>query len=62
MNRKELFYISITIFLTIIAWLILEVYKVETAIKVGEQALLTVEKRIILDTSVFKILKNKQSP
>lgn len=34
MNRKELFYISLTIFLTIIAWLIVDIYHAATEEKI----------------------------
>jgi len=62
MNRKELFFISITIFLTIVAWILLEAYKVETEIKMEKKEMAVIGKKINLDTSVLKILKNKQSP
>lgn len=62
MNRKELFFISITIFLTIVAWILLEAYKVETAIKMEKKETVVAGKKINLDTSILKILKNKQSP
>lgn len=37
MNQKELFWISITIFLTIVAWMILDIYKVRTEITVQSE-------------------------
>lgn len=30
MNQKELFWISVTVFLTIFAWMLLDIYKVKT--------------------------------
>jgi len=62
MNRKELFYISITIFLTIVAWILLEAYKVETSIKTEKLNFSKVEKKVTIDTTVLKVLKDKQTP
>ncbi|PIV09488.1 hypothetical protein COS31_02065 [Candidatus Roizmanbacteria bacterium CG02_land_8_20_14_3_00_36_15] len=62
MNRNELFYISITIFLTIVAWVLLEAYKVEISIKEGQGALLIPEKKISLDINILRVLNNKESP
>lgn len=62
MNKKELFLISITIFLTIIAWMLLEAYKVESAIKTEKEEMLTIRKIINLDTKVLKTLKAKKTP
>ena len=62
MNKKELFLISITIFLTIIAWMLLEAYKVESAIKVEKEEMLTIRKVINLDTEILKTLKAKKTP
>ena len=30
MNQKEIFWISVTVFLTILAWMLLDLYKVKT--------------------------------
>jgi len=30
MNQKEIFWISVTVFLTILAWMLLDLYKIKT--------------------------------
>jgi len=61
MNQKELFIISITIFLTIVAWMLIEAYKVETAIQSEKEEIAVIGKKINIDLEVIKILKGKQS-
>lgn len=62
MNQRELFFISLTVFLTIIAWMLLEAYKIDTAVKTEKEEKQVIEKKINLDNQILKILKNKQSP
>lgn len=59
MNRKELFYLSLTIFLTIISWLIIEIYKVDLNIKSEKQEVI-IDKKIEIDTSIINELKERQ--
>jgi len=61
MNKKELFFISVTIFLTIVSWVLIDAYKVDIAIQEEKQNLSLVSKKINLDVSVLKILKEKKS-
>ncbi len=61
MNQKELFLISVTIFLTIVAWMLIEIYKVDTAIKTGKEKLTVVGKKIEIDQEILKILKTKEA-
>ncbi len=37
MKQRELFIISITIFLTIVAWMLLDIYKVNANVTVGSE-------------------------
>ncbi len=60
MNRKELFFISITIFLTIVAWVIVDAYKVDSAIKVEKEESSLINKKLNLDITVLKTLKAKK--
>ncbi len=60
MNKKELFFISVTIFLTIVSWVLIDAYKVDLAIKVEKQDLSLISKKINLDVSILKILKEKK--
>lgn len=60
MNKKELFFISVTIFLTIVSWVLIDAYKVDLAIQVEKQELSLISKKINLDISILKILKEKK--
>ena len=58
MNQKELFWISLTVFLTIVAWMLLDIYRVKTQTKVeGLKSLQTVDFTIRPD--ILKVLKGK---
>lgn len=60
MNRKELFFISVTIFLTIVAWVIIDAYRVDSEIKVEKEEISLISKKLNLDTSILKKLKEKK--
>jgi len=60
MNKKELFFISVTVFLTIVSWVLIDAYKVDLAIQEEKQELSLISKKINLDVSVLKILKQKK--
>jgi len=62
MNQKELFFVSLTIFFTIIAWMLLEVFKAESVVKIEKEEKMVLEKTVSLDREVLKILKAKPSP
>lgn len=59
MKQKELLFISLTIFLTIIAWVLIDIYKVSTEFNIndGFESLQTID--FSLDTNVLKILQEK---
>jgi len=59
MNQKELFWISVTVFLTIVAWMILDIYKVktQTTIESKLQSLQTVDFKIKPD--ILEVLKER---
>jgi|GEM_PF-790862 len=59
MNKKEVFYLSLTIFLTVVAWVIIEIYKIDVAIKM-EKAVVVNNKKINLDMSIINELKTKK--
>ncbi len=59
MNQKEIFLISLTIFFTIIAWIMVEAYKVDMATKMEKEKAVKVVKSIKIDTGVFNVLKEK---
>ena len=60
MNKKELFFISVTVFLTIVSWVLIDAYKVDLAIQTEKQELSLISKKINLDVSILKILKEKK--
>lgn len=60
MNQKELLLISVTIFLTIVSWMLVDIYKVKTTANPSAStnyASVTAGK---LDEEVFNALKEKQ--
>lgn len=59
MNQKELFFISITIFLTIVAWMLLDVYRAQTSS--FEMPVMSSEQvNYKIDPGVLNQLKQKQ--
>ncbi len=59
MNQKELFWISVTVFLTILAWMFIDIYRIKSNVPVntGLQNLQIVDFK--LDTRVLQVLKDK---
>ena len=59
MNRKETLWISVSIFMTVIAWMVLEIYKVRFLSNLNDGNNATVE-NTKLSVEVVKILKTKK--
>jgi hypothetical protein len=59
MNQKELFWISITIFLTIFAWMILDIFKVKTKITVQSELKTVQTVDFVIKPGVLEILKER---
>ena len=59
MNQKEVFWISVTIFLTMIAWMILDIYQVKTktTVESGLKSVQTVD--FTIKTDILNLLKEK---
>jgi len=59
MNQKELFWISVTVFLTILAWMLLDIYKVktQTTVESGLKSVQTVD--FTIRSNILKILKER---
>lgn len=59
MNQKELFWISVTVFLTIVAWMILDIYRVKTLTTIESklQSLQTVD--FIIKPDILEVLKER---
>ena len=59
MNQKELFIISITVFLTIVAWMLVDVYKAKTDTSIGAQYTIKPGVNYKLDPAILNRLKEK---
>ncbi|OGK16074.1 hypothetical protein A2774_01745 [Candidatus Roizmanbacteria bacterium RIFCSPHIGHO2_01_FULL_39_12c] len=59
MNQKETFWISITIFLTIVAWMILDIYKArkKTTVESGLKSVQTVD--YTFNPEILQIIKER---
>lgn len=59
MNQKELFWISVTVFFTIVAWMILDIYmvKTKTTVESGFESMQKVD--FTIKSDILKILKEK---
>lgn len=60
MNRKEIFLLTIGIFLTVIAWLIADIYHVSTREKVKAKVNITLINKYDIDDKILKILEDKR--
>lgn len=58
MNQRELFFISSTIFLTIVAWMAFELYGIKQSTPTDAQ-IEAVDVNYTIDTKVFEVLRNK---
>ncbi len=58
MNQKELFWISVTVFLTIVAWMIIDIYRVQIPSSIDTQAG-TPLTHLQIDPKILQIIKNK---
>lgn len=59
MNRKELFWISVTVFMTIISWMMLDLYKVRTSADSGSNTSNVVKINFKIDPGILDVLKKK---
>lgn len=59
MKRKELLILSIAVFMTIISWVVIELYKVKNSQIIQEEIQLPTVKRYNIDVSVIEQLKNR---
>ena len=60
MNQKELFWISITIFFTIVSWMLLDIYRAKTQITVESElkSLETID--FVIKPDVLQVLKGRE--
>lgn len=59
MNRKEIFWISITIFFTVVAWMILDIYKIKSNVNLDKEVYSSTIIKYKIDPVILKKLKNK---
>lgn len=59
MRQKELFIISITVFLTILAWILVDIYKAKNETTVSQQFSIRKAVQYKMDPAVLQKLKNK---
>ncbi|OGK25454.1 hypothetical protein A2954_07675 [Candidatus Roizmanbacteria bacterium RIFCSPLOWO2_01_FULL_37_12] len=59
MNQKELFWISVTIFLTIVAWMIVDIFKVKTTITVQSELKSVETVDFTIKPDILEILKER---
>ncbi len=59
MNKKELLFISIGIFLTVIVWMIADIYHASIEDKIKDKIELPNLKNYLIDKKVLEIIKNK---
>ncbi|MBP7967039.1 hypothetical protein KAZ66_02085 [Candidatus Woesebacteria bacterium] len=58
MNQKELFLISSTVFLTIVAWVVFDLYGIQKSTPTDAD-IDSVRLDYSIDTNVFEVLRNK---
>lgn len=60
MNQKELLWISVSIFLTIIAWMFIDIYKVKVnTASMGATVNMSSTVNVKIDQKILNILKEK---
>ena len=59
MNRKEVFLISLTIFLTAVAWMILDVYKIKQEVVVSPEVFSSTIIKYKIDPHILDVIKTK---
>lgn len=60
MNKKELLLLSIGVFLTVVAWLIADIYHAATTEKIKNKIELPVEIKYNIDLKTLNILQEKK--
>lgn len=60
MNKKEILFLSVGIFLSAIFWLIADIYHAATEEKIKEKVTLPVFKKYEINPQILKILEEKK--
>lgn len=61
MNKKEILYIAISIFLTVIAWLVADLYHASTEEKIKNKIAIPKIENYQIKKDILEILENKQN-
>lgn len=59
MRQKELFIISVTVFLTILAWILVDIYKAKDQTTISQQFTIGKAVQYKMDPVILQKLKNK---
>lgn len=59
MNQKEIFWISVTVFLTIVSWMILDIYRAKTQITVESELKSLETVNFTVRSDILKVLKER---
>jgi len=59
MNKKEVLWLSLTIFLTVVAWMILDIYKIKSNVTLDNEVYSSTIIKYKIDPNLLKKLKNK---
>lgn len=60
MNKKEFLYISIGIFLTVIVWVVAEIYHTATEEKIKDKIEIPIVENYKINKNVLEIIENKE--
>lgn len=60
MNRKEVLFLSIGIFLTVVAWVVADIYHASTEEKIKTRVDIPTLNNYKIDSNLLETLKNKQ--
>lgn len=59
MNQKELFWLSVTVFLTVLAWMLLDIYKLNTGAKLDSVVSSSVSVNFKINTDLLEVVKKR---
>lgn len=59
MNQKELFWLSITVFFTVFAWMLFDIYRLKTNVKIDSAVSSSVSVNFKMNTDLLEVLKKR---
>lgn len=60
MNKKEVFYLSIGVFLTVIAWLVADIYHSATEEKIKSKISIPKQESYTIDKEILETIESKK--